>query len=115
MRDIVPEKIHTIVGPNVNYVEWMMGYPTDWTKVDIKVAAGEDDSVVAEEEPIVAESVVKPAVVAPKKVIYNGMHAFMKEHVGKDIKSIAILWKALNAAEKVRYSEIARTMSYSMV
>ncbi len=28
-----PDKPHNIAVQNVNYVEWMMGYPCDWTKV----------------------------------------------------------------------------------
>jgi len=30
-----PEKqLHSMLVPNVNYLEWMMGYPRDWTRID---------------------------------------------------------------------------------
>jgi len=112
----VPDKMHTCVTPNVNYIEWMMGYRKDWTKVtklpcnkhhktreEIDYNSGKDRGF-------------SPSVDPPKKHIrYNGMHAFMKDQIQtgakKDISTIAKLWRVLPSEEKQRYSNIAKTMT----
>jgi len=114
---------------NVNFIEWMMGYTKDWTKVRTKsmsgskrsevVEAGEDD--VSEglelstdtQEASIEPSLVptpKPKPVCEKKPFkYNGMHVFMKEHPSMDIRKVASLWKELNVEQKAVYSQRAHT------
>jgi DNA (cytosine-5)-methyltransferase 1 len=87
--------LHTILTPNVNFIEWMMGYPRDWTKIENNNAS--------------IQRPVTPPKNAGKSSRYNGMHVFMKEHPGKSIIQIAKLWKALDADTKYDYTQRAKT------
>lgn len=107
-----PEKMHTIVIANVNYIEWMMGYPKDWTKSHkfkkrvAKTVVVEDD---ADEQSIQTPS--SPAIVSirtePRPKRYNGMHMLMKDMPGKDIKEVAAAWRALSQERKDVYTKQA--------
>lgn len=91
-------KLNKIIVPNVNYVEWMMGFPADWTKFE------EDSAVKIEEEDSLPEE--NPVVVAqakPKASWMNGFHVLIKEHPGKDIKFISSIWRNLSVEEKQQY------------
>ena len=101
------------VVPNVNYIEWMMGYPKDWTKVsrDLPFVADGRKAAAAmatgEEEHVVKKEKVK----ANHKQTGNGLHLFMKENRGKDLKESCALWRHLSLETKASYSKRAREMA----
>lgn len=110
----ITDKMHTVVLPNVNYIEWMMGYPKDWTKVsDFTKKKQQKEGPVTPEEPQENKQDVLQTKTRQQKsrFVYNGMHVFMKEHRGKDIKSIAVLWKELSKTQKQEYSEKAKALT----
>lgn len=107
------EKPHKVAIASVPYIEWMMGYEKDWTKVALEektkrrvqeeeFADGGEEGV--EEEPMAAPA---PASFRPK-VRWNGMHMLMRENPGKDIRSISQMWRALTQEERAVYSQQAR-------
>jgi hypothetical protein len=140
----LPEgKMHTIVHANVNYIEWMMGYAPDWTKVArpkapatddvacVSAASADDDDL---EDEVDLEDPMRPqragragrgrgrgrgvrGLVAyagrrarAEKATYNlnGMHVLMREHPGKDVRTVAAIWKALTDEERALYTARAR-------
>ena len=52
-RGAAPGGMQAQIVPNPRYVEWMMGFPADWTRVDAGPAEPEpdDDAVAEEHEP----------------------------------------------------------------
>lgn len=143
--------LHSMLVPSVNYVEWMMGYPKDWTRLDREgtggaipmplaraavararlLQDGEDaEDVEADEgvdggdggggdegdegEPTVVKGKAKKAAAKPKaktaaaKPRLHGMHLYMREHPGKDVPTVAKLWRALTDEEKAVFSERAK-------
>jgi DNA (cytosine-5)-methyltransferase 1 len=141
-----PDKqLHSVLVPNVNYVEWMMGFPKDWTRIDhnaeaiphgptrAAIARGaavaqqqqqNDDANDDDDAPQRAASEVglrgRPQSTtkvkpAPGKSRLHGMHVFMKEHPGMDVPHIARLWRELSDAEKASYSERAKQMHLASV
>lgn len=94
----LPDKLSTIVIPNVNYIEWMMGYRADWTRIDKTKQDLQQEKKTA--RPTTPTSSVPPH---PKKLKHNGMHVFMKENPGKDVKTIAAMWRILSPQEKIAY------------
>jgi hypothetical protein len=107
------DKMHTLVIANVNYVEWMMGYPKNWTKVNkykrspnaIRSPPISDD---VEDTPLVPTSLTTiPTQTTPRPKRYNGMHMLMREMPGKDIREVAVAWRALSPDQKAEYSKRA--------
>lgn len=119
---------HNNMVPNINYIEWMMGFEKDWTKLHShstiqiqkqtrkpSLKQGSDDEE-HEDAPCIQsnEPVTKPkvydhdATYIPKKKSLNGMHMFMKNQPGKDVKQIARMWADLETTEKQRYSMLAK-------
>jgi DNA (cytosine-5)-methyltransferase 1 len=103
------DKLHRLVTPNVGFIEWMMGYPKDWTKIEATVCPspspsgdkyedGEEQCLVTNKN----ETIKKPK--------YNGMHVFMKEHPGKSIIEVAGLWRSIDAVSKRAYAAKAKTL-----
>ena len=82
----IPEKLSNVVIPNVNYIEWMMGYRENWTRIEKT-----------------KQDLQYEKKTQPKKSKYNGMHVFMKENPGKDLRTIASMWRTLSAEEKISY------------
>lgn len=100
--EVFPDKIHTILTANVNFVEWMMGYPKDYTLVhNIQPPPKEVD-----DEPKRARVVDREP--RTKEFRYNGMHVFMKDNPNKSIIEISKLWKNVTPEEKKVYSERAK-------
>ncbi|NDA62563.1 hypothetical protein EB118_19925 [bacterium] len=88
--------------PSVNYIEWMMGYPKDYTHVP-----GPKCTKLKPESTCIEESRSKPR----SGFKYNGMHAFMKTISGKrDIQSVAKRWNELTEQQKNHFRDIAKTM-----
>lgn len=109
-----------IVIPNVRYIEWMMGFPKDWTRSATFTkgksntlhnvndgSSGTSDNT--SESEIVNQDGCNPSLPPPPKKKHNGMHMFMKENPGKDVREIAKLWKDLDLDKRNHYSKLAKT------
>ena len=116
-------KVQNIVQANVHYIEWMMGYPKDWTRASnhvrlkqrpLQTNAIEDVDVDADEQVPVekrkSNAKKEKNMDGVKKMRLNGMHIFMRNHPGKDIREVARLWNALTPESKQKYSAQARNM-----
>ena len=97
-------KIYKVVVPNVNYIEWMMGFPQDWTKVK-SVPKSVPKSAPDEIEDDTAATVVDISS-PPKKSWVSGFHIFIRDNPGKDIRYAAQRWRTLTPEEKQRYKDM---------
>ena len=101
--------------PNVRYIEWMMGFPTDWTKTNylkgnkVVYKHTSDDAITDNKND---ETIVTPVNTPNQGRIQvkrlNGMHMLMKDNPGKDVRHVAKLWKELTDAERKSYSQKAK-------
>jgi hypothetical protein len=132
-----PEKPQDIAIQNVNYVEWMMGYPSDWTRVKHfdrsngkKTAAsaadtgGEWDDDDDDEDACITQdgggsrksrsgATKRQTLNAPPSDVKykpNGMHLLMRESKGLDVRAVSLRWRALSDAERCEYSRRAREL-----
>lgn len=102
------KRMSALVHPSVSYVEWMMGYPSDWTRI-----SGATFSVFPNKNSkrklvdVGGSSGVPEKRPERKRKGLNGMHVFMRENPGKDVREVASLWRALNDDAKRRYRELA--------
>lgn len=110
------KSLHQIVIPNVNYIEWMMGYPKDWTKISVSKIKNSQyqtkQKVIKEHEVVENPNLdINPIKIKEKQTQkYNGMHAFMREQSGKDVRQVASMWRVLSDEEKLKYKQMAKTM-----
>lgn len=121
--------IHSVAVPNVNYIEWMMGFDADWTKTRVskwrycyKYAEqiGDSETVCCQDEENGEDTSLseKPSVRKRVRVSgghsrLNGLHMLMRDLPGKDIRTIAAAWKSLTDDERKRYSDKARQESHN--
>jgi hypothetical protein len=98
-------KMYKVVVPNVNYIEWMMGFPQDWTKVKSVIKSAPEE-VQDEIEDDAAATVSSPPDVKPKKSWVSGFHIFIRDNPGKDIRYAAQRWRTLTPEEKQRYKDM---------
>lgn len=117
--------------PSINYVEWMMGYESDWTRVSgfgnggpsrgrrVRDVESEDGGEEEEKNEAVAVGKKRTRSVRTRRSGtstnlktkgLNGMHVFMKANPGKDVKEVAKLWKGLSAEERGVYSARAKEL-----
>lgn len=106
---ILDKPTHQCVVPNVNFVEWMMGYGANWTKPSISNVAttkpvrnDSQDNVSESSEPSVI-----PSVSNQMKGL-NGLHMFMRDHPNTSVKVAADHWKKLSDSEKESYKQRAK-------
>jgi hypothetical protein len=125
----MPEKIQGSIIPNIQYLEWIMAYPKDWTRInkkikDIKQEAREahelsddiseihDDTNATDQDNKQTKNAKKrkPRIVKDKKESKgtNAMHLFFKDNPGKDVRTITELWQSLDPIEKTKYMETAK-------
>ena len=83
---------HLTLLPDPRYVEWMMGFPSDWT-------------LAPEPEPE-----PEPEPHEPRRARLNGMHLFMREFPGNNISAASALWRGLAPERREEYSAAARRM-----
>ena len=122
LKEKEPVKVQSIVQANVEYIEWMMGYPRNWTRVSNgtyvarqrsmcnQTGQGKDDDDFeqnSDDSDLQSPSKVS-SLKKPTKRRLNGMHVFMRENPGKDIRQISAMWNALSDERKKEYSEQAR-------
>lgn len=93
-------KIYKVVVPNVNYIEWMMGFPQDWTKVKSVPKSAPDE--IEDETAATVVDISSP----PKKSWVSGFHIFIRDNPGKDIRYAAQRWRTLTPEEKQRYKDM---------
>jgi hypothetical protein len=127
----------TIEGPyhhslyaNVHFIEWMMGYEKDWTKVSSyttksfrnksnpPISNGEDqfdtngeteeESMGLQNENELSRESSKMITKTTKKKSLNGMHLFMRENPGKAITEISGLWKQLPQSARDAFCQAAK-------
>jgi DNA (cytosine-5)-methyltransferase 1 len=111
-QGIDPEdKPHAVAVVNVSYVEWMMGYVANWTKITQRTLP-RTQSRRSESEPDASEDFTPTHDMKPprKSSCVNGMHILMREHPGKSIPLVACIWRALSLQERARYTEEARKL-----
>lgn len=130
-----PSKVFNYAVANARYVEWMMGYEQDWTKIKedpdsahkfgrvrkiqpsgpVDVGEGGEGDEGDEGHEAEVDARVKRKVKVNDKVIgrirWNGMHMFMREHPKNDVRSIAKLWKALPVDKRARFTVLAKQAS----
>lgn len=134
ITDMNTTPLHSIMVPNVNYIEWMMGYPKDWTKIpndNNKYRTRLPSASSSKPEPYLScneqpnigipqrtPTPPSPSGPAPQPspthtahTRYNGMHMLMREMPRKDIKQVATAWRLLTPQEKERYSKKAKECS----
>lgn len=119
------DKVFHVAVPNVNYIEWMMGYPPDWTRVAAKHkpvvmshVPDKEREAMEEEAGVQEEAPPAPPVQKEKekpRARLNGLQIYMGDlkakGKGKDIKSAAEEWKAMSEAEREAYSARARAIN----
>jgi DNA (cytosine-5)-methyltransferase 1 len=142
LEQVPADKMHTVAYANINYVEWMMGYTKDWTKISAsRLDKPEDDSAgdnatavrgddeegaggSEDEAPARAARPTRFSLRAargtgraaasrrkefrPRKINLNGMHVMMRDHPGKDVRTVANMWKNLTDEERAAYTAKAR-------
>ena len=107
--------------PSVNYIEWMMGYPADYTYVpprpDVKGSHPPEPTESHTEDDLHPDLDTEQSRrstgtgTQQRQVKYNGMHAFMKTITGKkDIPTVAKLWNNLSDERKAHFRNIAKTL-----
>jgi hypothetical protein len=102
----IPDRLQGLVVPNVQYLEWLMGYPADWTKVDGPL----------EPRQLIKYNIDKPSACPSSTLVQlkprpkNGMHMFIKDNPGKDVRQIAILWRELPEETKDAYKAKAKAV-----
>ena len=110
--------MHKQIVPNPRYIEWLMGFPEDWTRVQVvedeprrrvRNAPGPEGPA---EGPQPEEGHEGPGsgpttTTSPRVFRKNGMHVLMSER-SLGVRSASLLWRALSAAERGVYSERAR-------
>jgi DNA (cytosine-5)-methyltransferase 1 len=101
-------KLHTIVVPNVNYIEWMMGFPKDWTKSNAPKSVFKNNNSVRINT--INDSSSSTSKVSTKHNTLNGMHVFMRldTNKGKTIKEFGKIWSELSPEEKLKYKLFAQ-------
>lgn len=123
-----PERLQGLVIPNTNYLEWMMGYPADWTKIKTPAptlnthACGTSTSSSSSTSSFPTSAPNKHAAQftrprskrskradKPKRTP-NCMHLFMKDTPGKDVRQVALLWRDLPEEKKMPYRKRAEEL-----
>ena len=104
----IPDKLYTILIPNVNYIEWLMGYEKDWTKLKNIVNKTQEIENIPS---TINEETEHVTTIIPKKWKGNGLHVYMKEvHPGKPVKEIIKHWQDLPETEKNIFKNKAKLL-----
>lgn len=109
------DKLHTFVLPNIQYIEWMMGYPKDWTKTSFfnkKPIKHPEITITPPDDVSIAET-SNTAATTKRRFGFNAMHAFLKEQKGKSVTEVAKLWRELDQDKKAHYKTLASKMNGS--
>ena len=107
-ESITDGNLHSKMITNVNFIEWMMGYENDWTKIAPLAQSPGMHDPPSDSDDNSEERVAEVRAARPKVKALNGMHILMREHKGKSIKQVSDIWKELSEDEKIKYKEIAK-------
>jgi hypothetical protein len=125
--------MHKQIVPNPRYVEWMMGFPEDWTRVDVPATTpserrpsyrpqrsnghdGTDETDGTEDGPNGGQTRTARASRASRPIrpndgerVFrrNGMHVLMSDR-SLGVRAASVVWRAMSLAERSVYSERAR-------
>ncbi len=127
--------MHKQIVPNPRYVEWMMGFPEDWTRVDVPATTpierrpsyrsqrsngqdGTDETGGTEDGPSEANGPVRASRASrasrpirpndgERVFRRNGMHVLMSDR-SLGVRAASVVWRAMSLAERAVYSERAR-------
>ena len=121
------------VVPNVKYIEWMMGYDPDWTRVSgfscrnpsgggsrdnksgARTAVVDGEDATAADANLVAISPVVSGESTDSLRRLNALNLFHKElHPSMNIKDVCDIWRKLTNNEKRTYSDRARKIRMSV-
>jgi hypothetical protein len=103
-----PTDIKQLVVPNVRYIEWMMGYPRDWTKVEPLPERPNPHPKPSHAPASHHASRPSTSITNPQRTI-NALNLFHQErHPKGNLKDVCKMWRELSADEKRVYSERAR-------
>jgi DNA (cytosine-5)-methyltransferase 1 len=118
-----------LVLPNVKYIEWMMGYKPDWTRIKTDISKHSKNAtnyVTSADSNTTSESITyiedvdddsnpkkstRQKTHEPLKKRLNGMHMLMREHAGKGVSVVAQLWRALTEEQRATYTATAKQLS----
>jgi hypothetical protein len=114
--------MHKQLVPNPRYIEWMMGFPQDWTRFDDEpverartprrrgpsAGAGGAAGAAGADESGEPPARLPPLPPAPKQFRRNGMHLLMTER-GLGVRAASAIWRALSVDERASYSVRAKT------
>lgn len=111
--DTTPDRLQGLIVPNVNYLEWMMGYPKDWTRVktNMRYNVGNITRPLSNQAPTQNAINKLNHVKRPK----NCMHLFMQDTPGKDVRQVALLWRDLDPIKKLEYKQRAADLQKAIV
>lgn len=112
-RVVGDKPLHSISTPNVNYIEWMMGFPADWTKIRGEYVKTSGNQRINKIKKITPSAVGNIPQKASSRL--NGMHMLMKEHPGKSVKEMAKIWKELSQNERDKYSQSAKKLKSNAI
>jgi DNA (cytosine-5)-methyltransferase 1 len=98
--------MHKQIVPSPEYVEWMMGFPANWTRV---AAAQTEPARSSRPDAEGAAPVARaPAQQGVERVFRrNGMHVLMRER-SLGVRAASAVWREFSPAERAVYSERAR-------
>jgi hypothetical protein len=111
--------MHKQIVPNPRYVEWMMGFPEDWTRVAVPTTT-DDEPRSRRRAPAAnttndtattvdgSEEAAGPQAPQGERVFRrNGMHVLMSDR-SLGVRAASVLWRAMSLAERAVFSERAR-------
>ena len=94
--------MHKQIVPSPEYVEWMMGFPANWTRV-----AAAQTEPARSSRPDGAAPVARAQAQQERVFRRNGMHVLMRDR-SLGVRPASAVWRALSPAERATYSERAR-------
>ena len=96
-----------MVVPNVKYIEWMMGYEKDWTRVEPITKTENENKQQGHAKQPKSNCSIDKSIDASRRT--NALNLFHKErHTHMNIREVCKLWRELSNEERKAYSERAK-------
>jgi DNA (cytosine-5)-methyltransferase 1 len=104
------KEMRHIVVPNVRYIEWMMGYGRDWTRVSPAPPAQSQDHKTRTNANITPHH-HQPKQRHDKQRTINALNLFhMEKHPHVNLRDVCKLWRDLGNEERNAFSERAKAI-----
>lgn len=100
------QPLHQRLIPDVNYIEWMMGYSKDWTSPNKGLASPNGEPKAPKE---CRETPAKSA----RRCNVSGLNLYHRDHPNVNIKTITTLWNELPPETKEEYRGRAKQLRES--